>query len=1743
MMRTLHILIFLFISLGSQVFGQVQTQRHWFLGNGTRGLRFDQPANTATLITKPAVAYGTGGSATVTDAATGTLLFYTDGLNVYDINHTLMPNGGGLSGNTSGNSPAVVVPVPGQPDQYYIITNNANFNTVTGTAQFSIVDMAQFGNAVFPSPATGVVTQKNQAIPMLTGLSEGMIVIPHSNGTDYWIISQASGTNNYFVTQVSAGGVFNTTLYTGVGFSISAASFAYNATTGKLAVAPQNSNTDIPILNFDDTTGTLTFDVVVQNSGKVTSTNQSVYDIEWSPSGQYLYMSVYGQAGIPANVLQWDSTNPTHTLASVLPQPPAIFESYGLQLGPDSAIYHLYRATAGGSILMGKITDADSVAAKTMYVAQAFPGNIDFRAKQFPSFSPSADPNITVSFSTLGTCSNNPTSFFPTVTPAADSLVWDFGDGSDTTAWAPIHTYENGGAYSAMVTAYLNGQTATATVPINITQFDLEIQLVQDTTACSCELPFPRATNPPPPCTLFTVAASINGGSPTSTQWFGPSGLIAGQTTTTLAPDSAGYYFIKVGDASGCFGYAGVNIKEYGVQDQRANIWYFGQNAGIDFNPLPDGPAVAISNPVMNAPEGSATISDRNGQVIIFTDGVTVWDRTFTVLAANIGGDPNSTQSAIIVPVPGDETLYYIFTTEAVDGGGFNLRYSLYDLKVGTTGAVVQTAVMLFAKSTERITSNGNWLVAHEWGNNNFRAYQITSNGIGSPVVSSAGSDHAFSPIENAEGYMKFGPQGRLAVVIPSPGTSNVIELFDFVDSTGVVTNSRRIDLNQAAGEVYGLTFSPSGNKLFATVHNGGNSIIYEYAIDSLGVTTLLQAQNVPGDLGAMQIGPDGQIYVAVNGSTSLLSFQANENLTQITPLGALQPFPLAAGTQSTLGLPNFVQIISDPLQGPSISASGFCLGSPTDFTGTGTDPVIDMYQWFFGDGSGDTQQQTQHTYAAAGTYNVSLRITNRCGLDTTLFQSVTITPPPAAPTFLQPGQVPVLCTGSLVLEATPATNPNLANLSFIWSTTETTRTITVNDQAIYGVVIVDNLGCSSSGSLIVADNRPILELGPDLTVCQNAQIAPLNAQNPGTTYAWQINGVPNGSSQTHAVDTSVPGTFEYKVLVTDPITTCFVRDSVSFTINQSPVISVTPFPTSGCGANDGRVELTITNPSTSLFTYSIVGNSSSVSDIDKPIGTYSTLADLIPGTYGVSVVDQVSGCFFVTTRSVNDPAPFTITSVVRQNNCDPLILQVSHNAPTPYDYQVVDVNSNNVVVDFRNGVTSVGSFLTAGLPSGDYIVQITAAGGCVQSSLPQNFMQDAQVAVTGFTADGCTNPITLSVTTAAATPTFIWTGPNITSGAGTANITATPPQGLQNYSVNVSAPGFCPIDFPIPVNVDNNTIPAISQSDACADQVTVTVTPNNGAYLYRWFRNGSATPDPGLGGSQSVFTSADNGDQFVVRLVNTISGCPFDTPQLNVNIIGDVQVTLNATPACEGSPFTITATTSQPVTTYQWFYEGAIINGEASATLIDTKAGTYKSLVTLSTCTDEEEIKVLLAPLTSGKLVDRALICDDPANTDMNTNQVILDPGPDFTSYDWFKDGVSLGIMDPTYTATEEGLYSVDLINLFGCPSNDKTQVDIECLPKITGPNAFRPSGINDNFFLYTFFIADTDFQVYIFNRWGEMIFASSERQFKWNGGYNNTLSKPAPPGTYTYLVKYKSSYRPQDGVKEKRGGVLLLR
>src|SRR5438105_15875917 len=76
--------------------------RNWLLGNRTKWIQFDRPKFLPTLVSRPAIAYGTGGGAVATDVNTGNLLFYTDGDNVYDATHTLVTNSG-LGGNTAIN--------------------------------------------------------------------------------------------------------------------------------------------------------------------------------------------------------------------------------------------------------------------------------------------------------------------------------------------------------------------------------------------------------------------------------------------------------------------------------------------------------------------------------------------------------------------------------------------------------------------------------------------------------------------------------------------------------------------------------------------------------------------------------------------------------------------------------------------------------------------------------------------------------------------------------------------------------------------------------------------------------------------------------------------------------------------------------------------------------------------------------------------------------------------------------------------------------------------------------------------------------------------------------------------------------------------------------------------------------------------------------------------------------------------------------------------------------------------------------------------------------------------------------------------------------------------------------------------------------------------------------------------------------------------------------------------------------
>ena len=1722
--KLLFILFFGFLSLSG--FSQNFERYNWYFGSSTQAIRFNRTSRVATMVSK-AIPFSTGGSATASDPGNANLLFYTDGANVYDASNLRMPQGLGLTANSSANQPVVICAVPGQNNKYFIFTNTANFTT-GGTISVSVVDMGLFGNALFPAPALGDIESKNTAIG-LANRAEGMVIIPHSNGTDFWLITQQVSSTTFTATLINAASYTGTYTHTSVAATsipTTAANLAYHAGKKKIAVSAQDPSTDAIILDFNNTTGAITFDRFIFNSGLPTTTGQSIYDIEWSITGDYLYLSRYGEPGIQADLLQYDYQNPSTTLNSVLPSP--VFRSYGVQMAPDSSIYHLYQAASGGPILLGKFSKADTIASQVKYKTAQLTLT-DLAGTQFPAFSPKAKVNLTVNFTFAGNCQNNNTAFFPDVQPGADKLKWDFGDGKDTVAWGPIHKYGRPSAFNVTLTAYYQGDSAKITQAVTINPFSLILNLVQDTTACRPEFPPKRGQSKPK---QFSVKASVTGGTPTSYTWSN------GDTGPILTPDSAGYYYVVVKDASGCSTYAGVNVKEYKLQDQRKNVWYFGTHAGIDFTP---NPPKALSNSAMDAPEGCAVVCDRNGKAIFYTDGDKVYDKTDALIATGIGGDPLAAQSSIIVPVPGDETLYYIFTNQAINGTSANMvMWSLFDLKQNNgLGAVVKQAQPLFAKSTERITASAKWLIIHEYGNNTFRAYPISNAGIGDPVLTAIGSDHSSTDPAQGDGYMKLGPKNQLAVALSVPGTGNFVELFHLNDSTGKITSYRKIDLKEPAGNVYGVEFSPGGNKLFATVKGTPSpSKVFEYFIDSLGHPYLRQPpiqQNA--ELGEIQIGPDNQLYIAINDSGVLGTIQATDDTTKLSVIN-FNGFTLAAGTKSKLGLPNFIHQENNAFGGPSADITGVCLGSPTKFNGTPTD-AIDQMLWFFGDGGSDNQGTTQHTYAAAGKYNVTLRVTNRCGLDTTLVKLLTIVPPPAKPTIPGAG---ALCTGPVTLNANTG---NLPGLSYLWSTGQTTQTIVVNVQSIVSVTITDTNGCTSNGQSLVADNQPQVDIGPDQTLCQNSFTLALNAQNPGATFAWTVNGGSATTSQSRPLDTTLPGVFTYKVVVTDPITTCTATDQATFTIVASPSFTLGGTNPTTCNGTDGTLIITLvtTTPATGPYSYFLTGpgafNQQAIDQTAPKTVTFNTLP---AGVYSGVVSDQVSGCTISQSFGLSSAPPGSATAAPI-TFCDPETVQITTSLTFPVQYQATN-NATGVATALASAAGPSPFNMSTPLSAGTYTIQLTDNVGCITSINNFAVTPNAPVNVT-VTPGVCSTPPTL--TAAGGATNYSWSGPGIVGPTNGPTITVSG-QGQFTYTVTGSGPGVCPNTQSTTVVLDNPT-PDFTQSDPCQPSVILTASPS-GNYTYRWYKGG--TFQPALLGQNISLGLSENLASYQTELFNTLNGCAYKSNPKTISINGVVDATLSATPACDdGKPFILTATTAAAGVTFTWYKNGTVITGETKSTTSQTDVATYKVDVAKGTCKATSQLAVTRAPLPVGQLANRVIICNDPENTDPKTNQVDLDPGQ-FTGYNWFKNELTLNYVQRVYTATSQGKYRVDLTNSFGCVAPDEIEVLNECLPRIDAPNAFRPGSTvsnpldpaykNSEFWVLTSFIQDNSFSIFIYNRWGDLVFTSSDRFFRWKGDLQNN-GQLLPGGAYAYVVKYVSSFHPERGVQEKRGGVVLLK
>ncbi|MEP7169585.1 MAG: T9SS type A sorting domain-containing protein [Bacteroidota bacterium] len=340
---------------------------------------------------------------------------------------------------------------------------------------------------------------------------------------------------------------------------------------------------------------------------------------------------------------------------------------------------------------------------------------------------------------------------------------------------------------------------------------------------------------------------------------------------------------------------------------QTTNIWYFGSNAGIDFN---SGNAVILSNGALNTYEGCATICNNSGAILFYTDGSTVYNSIHSIMQNGTGlnGNFSSNQAAVIIPFPGNPDNYYIFTTDATCSGPAS--YSVVDMtQAAGLGAVTIKNNLLLASVTEKLTAvmdaNGidYWAVVHESNNSSFYSYHITATGVSAPVVSTAGS--VISGTDCAGG-MKLNPQGtQLAVTLEQ---SHTFELFDFNNSTGIVSNARV--LGPLSSYTYSCEFSGSGHYLYGNVDPGTNPMIYQFDV-TLGTAAAINASmiqvgtgNGSFHFGTLQNAPDGKIYVAREGEIYLGAI--NDPDVQGMACNYVDTALLLSGS-NTLGLPNYV--------------------------------------------------------------------------------------------------------------------------------------------------------------------------------------------------------------------------------------------------------------------------------------------------------------------------------------------------------------------------------------------------------------------------------------------------------------------------------------------------------------------------------------------------------------------------------------------------------------------------------------------------------------------------------------------------------------------------------------------------------------------------------------------------------------------------------------------------------------------
>ncbi len=732
--------------------------------------------------------------------------------------------------------------------------------------------------------------------------------------------------------------------------------------------------------------------------------------------------------------------------------------------------------------------------------------------------------------------------------------------------------------------------------------------------------------------------------------------------------------------------------------------------------------------------------------------------------------------------------------------------------------------------------------------------------------------------------------------------------------------------------------------------------------------------------------------------------------------------FPTTTGafqTASQGGLDAFMARFWADCTGLVVTDAGrdttVCIGGSVLLGGTGSGNPCGgtlTYSWTPSTGlSSSTVLQPLATPTATTQYILTIVDQNLC----TSSDTVTITVTGSTATISP--DTSLICSGSnAVLQANTG-----AGFSYTWLRNGATipgangATYTATQTGQYRVIVQTPQGCRDTSHIAyvtigTGPGATITAAGPT-SFCQGGSVV-LNA-NTGSllTYVWKRNGtvIPGATSPSYTATQA--GT--YMVVISTQIG-CADSTSILVTINPNPGATITGAPLTFC-QGDG---VTLSANTGTGFLYQWRKDGSNITGANAV--TYRATQ---AGSYRV-IVTNPQGCSDTSaavTVVVNPKPGATITAMGPLTFCEPggVLLNANTGAGYTYVWQ-----RNTTTIGGANGAGYVAT------QSGAYRVIVTTAQGCSDTSAAVNVTVHPRPGA-AITANGPTtfcDPGSVQLTATPATGvTYVWQRNAIPiSGATSQNYTATQDGA---YRVIVTNTNGC-IDTSTVIIVTVNTPPIATltgvPTTVCEGQSAV-LTSSSGA-AYAWQRNGATIS----GANAQVYNATQTGAYRVI--ISNGPGCADTSDVVNVTVNPRPTAGVTAggpTTFCDPGSVLLTASPATSVT-YTWQLNGSTIGGATAQTYLATQAGSFRVIVTNTFgCSDTSTAILVTVQPRPGATITPAgpiTLCQGQsallsANTGLGLTHV------------WQRDGANIpGATNPTYAATQLGLYRVIVTSNAGC-------------------------------------------------------------------------------------------------------------